>query len=86
MAAVYHLVDGPVVAEVDNLGSLSLEQPADDVDGGVVPVEQAGCGDEAHRVGRHVEGRPTVDSASHADIYADIYADSHRKYNSRISE
>jgi gamma-glutamyltranspeptidase / glutathione hydrolase len=36
------------VAQVDHLGALRLDQPAHDVDGGVVAVEQAGGGDEAH--------------------------------------
>ena len=56
---VYDFIDGPVVAQVDNLGTLSLEEPADDVDGGVVAVEQARRRDKAHRVGGNVEGRLT---------------------------
>ena len=36
------LVDRAVVAEVDHLGALRLEQPPHDVDGGVVAVEEAG--------------------------------------------
>ena len=42
----HHLVDGAVVAQVHHLGALGLEQPAHDVDGGVVAVEQAGGGHE----------------------------------------
>ena len=42
----HHLVHGPVVAQVDHLGPLGLQQPAHDVDGGVVAVEEAGRGDE----------------------------------------
>ena len=38
----HHLVDRPVVAEVDDLDPLGLQQPAHDVDGRVVAVEQAG--------------------------------------------
>ena len=38
-----------VVAEVDDFGALRLDQPAHDVDRGVVAVEQAGGGDEAQR-------------------------------------
>jgi hypothetical protein len=45
------------VAEVDHLDALALEDPPHDVDRGVVAVEQAGGGDEAHRVHRAVEGR-----------------------------
>ena len=44
------LVDRAVVPEVDHLAALRLEDPPHDVDGGVVPVEQARRGDEAHRV------------------------------------
>jgi hypothetical protein len=45
------LVDAAVVAEVDDLGALGLDQPAHDVDRGVVAVEQAGGGDESQRRG-----------------------------------
>jgi hypothetical protein len=38
-----------VVAEVDHFRALRLDQPAHDVDRGVVAVEQAGGGDEAQR-------------------------------------
>ena len=50
-----HLVDRAVVAEVDDLGPLGLEQAPHDVDGGVVPVEQAGRGHEPDRMDRSVE-------------------------------
>ena len=49
------LVDRAVVAEVDHLGALALEDPPHDVDGGVVAVEQAGGGDEPHRVDGDVQ-------------------------------
>ncbi len=41
------LVDRAVVAEMDDLGAARLQHAADDVDRGVVAVEQAGGGDEA---------------------------------------
>ena len=41
--------------EVDHLDTLSLQEPAHDVDGGVVPVEQAGRSHEPDRVDRAVE-------------------------------
>jgi hypothetical protein len=44
------LLDRSVVAEVDDLAALRLEDAPHDVDGRVVPVEQAGRGDDAHRV------------------------------------
>jgi len=44
------LVDRAVVAEVDHLDALRLEDPPHDVDRRVVAVEQARRGDEAHRV------------------------------------
>ena len=43
------------MAQVHDLGPLGLQEPTHDVDGGVVPVEQAGGGHEAHRVDRPVE-------------------------------
>src|SRR5581483_184419 len=52
-----NLLHRPVVAQMDDLGALRLQDAAHDVDRGVVPVEQAGGGDEAHRVGGNVEGR-----------------------------
>jgi len=50
-----HLVDRPVVPEVDHLGPLALEDAAHDVDGRVVTVEQAGGGHHPHRVHRDVQ-------------------------------
>ena len=44
-----HVLDAAVVAQVDDFRALRLDQPAHDVDGGVVAVEQAGGGDEAQR-------------------------------------
>ena len=41
--------DAAVVAEVHHLRALRLQQPADHVDGGIVPVEQRGGGNEAQR-------------------------------------
>ena len=49
------LLDGPVVAEVDDLGALRLQDAAHDVDRGVVAVEQRRRGDETDGVGRGVE-------------------------------
>src|SRR5690606_11854135 len=55
-----------VVAEVDDLRPLPLEEAPHDVDRGVVPGEEGGCGDDAHaaRGGGAVHGlslrRPEV--------------------------
>ena len=43
------LVDAAVVAEVDHLGALRLQQPAHDVDRGVVAVEEGRGRDDANR-------------------------------------
>ncbi len=51
----HHLVDAAVVTEVDDLGALRLQQPAHDVDGGVVAVEQAAGRHEPDRVLGHVQ-------------------------------
>jgi len=51
----HHLVHAAVVTEVHHLGALALQQAAHDGDRRVVAVEQAGGGDEAHRVHRYVE-------------------------------
>src|SRR5690606_37480673 len=51
---VYDLTHRPVVSQVDDFGSLRLQDAAHDVDRRVVPVEQAGRGDEPHGVGRTV--------------------------------
>ena len=47
----HDVFDAAVVAEMHNFCALRLDQPAHDVDGGVVPVEQAGGGDETQRRG-----------------------------------
>ncbi len=49
------VLDAAVVPEMDHLGALRLQQASHDVDGGVVAVEQARGGHEAHRVGRYVQ-------------------------------
>ena len=60
------LVDAAVVSEVDDLRTLALQNAAHDVDRGVVAVEQAGRGDEPHRILGDVEihtqilGSPTI--------------------------
>jgi hypothetical protein len=43
----HDLLDGSVVTEMYHLGAGPLEDPAHDVDGGVMAVEEAGGGDEA---------------------------------------
>ncbi len=53
----HDLVHRTVVSEMDHLGPLGLQQPAHDVDGGIVAVEQAGGGHETDRAGRNVERR-----------------------------
>jgi hypothetical protein len=45
------LVHRAVVAQVDHLGTLRLQQPAHDVDGRIVPVEQRGRRHDAHALG-----------------------------------
>jgi hypothetical protein len=49
------LLDRAVVPEVDHLGPLGLEDPAHDVDGGVVAVEEARRGHQPDRVRGDVE-------------------------------
>ena len=46
-----HVLDAAVVAEVDDFGALRLDQPAHDVDGGIVAIEQAGGSDKPQRRG-----------------------------------
>jgi hypothetical protein len=41
--------DAAVVAEMHDLRPARLEQPADHVDGGIVPIEQGRCTDEPQR-------------------------------------
>ena len=50
------LVDRAVVPQVDHLGAHALEDASHDVDRGVMAVEQARGGDEAHLVGGPVVG------------------------------
>ena len=50
------LVDRPVVPQVHHLGAHALQDASHDVDRGVVAVEQARGGDEAHLVGGPVVG------------------------------
>gem|GEM_PF-6008912 len=59
-----HVFHRAVVAQVDHFRALRLDQPAHDVDGRVMAVEQAGGGDETQRAGfrlrlREVGGRST---------------------------
>ncbi len=49
------LVDRPVVAEMDHLGALRLQDPAHDVDRRVVAVEQRRRGQHPHRIARYVQ-------------------------------
>ena len=44
------LLDRAVVAEMDHLGPLRLQDAAHDVDGGIVTVKQRRCGHETHFV------------------------------------
>jgi hypothetical protein len=48
------------VAQVDDLGTHALQDSPHDVDGGVMPVKQTGCGDEAHFVGGFVGSKRLV--------------------------
>jgi hypothetical protein len=58
---VDHLPHRPVVTQVHHLAALRLEDPAHDVDRGVVPVEQARGRHQPHRVLGDVElGHATV--------------------------
>lgn len=59
---VHHLLDRPVVTEVDHLAALALEDPTHDVDRGVMPVEQSRGGDETDRVPGLVEFDPEIPS------------------------
>jgi hypothetical protein len=53
----HDVLDRTVVAQVDDFRALRLDQPAHDVDRGVVAVEQAGGGDETQRrAGRRAGG------------------------------
>ena len=63
---VHDLLDRAVVAEVDHLAALALEDPPHDVDRGVVAVEQAARGDQADRVGGDVQA---VHGALHRQMF-----------------
>ncbi|MNU92940.1 hypothetical protein D3C71_828690 [compost metagenome] len=47
----HHVLDAAVVAQVDHLRALRLDQAAHDVDGRIVAVKQAGGGDKTQRSG-----------------------------------
>ena len=51
-------IDAAVMAEVDDLAALRLKDAPHDVDRGVVAVEQAGGGDESHRIAGLAHGAP----------------------------
>ena len=75
-----HFLHRPVVAEVDDFGPLGLQKPAHDVDGGIVPVEQTGGGDESDRMTRlmelrHDRARPAgpVDRVTGVPMARDYY-------------
>ena len=52
-----YVVDGAVVAEMDDLDARRLQHPANDVDRGVVPVKQRRRGDETDRMAGAIGGR-----------------------------
>ena len=60
----HHLVDRPVVAQMDHLDPLGLQQPAHDVDGRVVAVEQAGRGHESNRDGPDGAARASLSTVA----------------------
>ncbi len=62
------LAHAAVVPQVDHLAALRLQDAPHDRDSGVVPVEQAGGGDEADGAGRHVQ----VHSGVLRDEYSDV--------------
>ena len=63
----HDILDRSVVAEMDHLGALRLDQAAHDVDRGVVAVEQAGCSNEAqrHLFAGWLGGGDVLDSRAH---------------------
>jgi hypothetical protein len=63
----HHILDAAVVAEMDHLRALRLDQPAHDVDRRVVAVEQAGRGDEAQRAGVGLRQRHAGRGNAHRD-------------------
>src|SRR5579875_196887 len=73
----HHFFHAAVVAQVHHLSTLGDEQPADQVDGGVVPVEKAGCGDQPQRVDRDVELAPPFAGRCHGGT--------HRNHDSLMS-
>jgi len=64
------VLDAAVVAQVDDFRALALDQAAHDVDGGIVPVEQAGGGDEAQRRSVGLGGGKLAGGCAHADSLA----------------
>jgi hypothetical protein len=44
-----HIFDRAIVPQVNDFGTLRLQNPAHDVDGGIVPVEKTGGGHKSHR-------------------------------------
>ncbi len=62
----HDILDAAVVAQVDHLRTLALDQPPHDVDGGVVPVEQAGRGHEAQRCTVGLGGGELAGGCTHA--------------------
>ncbi len=52
----HHVLDRAVVAEVDHLRALRLDDPPHDVDRRVVAIEQAGRGDETQWGGFRLRG------------------------------
>ena len=64
-----HVFDRAIVSEMDHFGALTLNQPAHDVDRGVMAIEQAGCSDEAQRslfAGARTGGQLLVGGRAHA--------------------
>jgi hypothetical protein len=61
----HDVVDRAVVAQVDDLDALGLEDAPHDVDGGVVAVEQAGGGHDAYRVHGPVQRGHVVHTRRH---------------------
>ncbi len=52
----YHLFDAAVVPEVNHFSAHALQDTAHDVDGGIVPIKQAGCRHKADFVSGPVIG------------------------------
>jgi len=74
-----NVVHRAVVAQVDDLRSLALQQAPDDVDRGVVAVEEAGRSDEANRLRRaiqlHVHGRKLLQRPTILEETGGIFPD-----------